>query len=122
MGADEFFKRIYLWIILRWNSITDAGNNEPSYRSCVWAELVSAGLAFCLPLTAGELALILALGVMVLAFEAINTAVELTIDYISKDRHPEAGRAKDAASAAVFLSAIAAWAAWAVVLWRVSLG
>ncbi|MBT8460456.1 MAG: diacylglycerol kinase, partial [Boseongicola sp.] len=51
-----------------------------------------------------------------------NTAVEYTVDYISTERHPLAGRAKDAASAGVFLTAIAAGVAWAVVLIRVIWG
>ena len=47
----------------------------------------------------------------------MNTAIEYTVDYISTDRHPLAGRAKDAASAGVFLTSIAAGVAWAVALW-----
>ena len=75
-----------------------------------------------LPLTAGERALILALGLLLLAVEAINTAIEYTVDYISTDQHPLAGRAKDAGSAAVFLTSIAGGVAWIVVLLRLVTG
>ena len=115
----EFFRRTYWRLIWSWKGVADTWKNESSLRYWVWANLVAAGLAFYRPLSGGERALVLSLGLLVLAFEAINTAVEITIDYISTERHPEAGRAKDAASAAVFLSAIAAGVGWTVVLIRV---
>lgn len=108
-------------MIWSWNGIRDCWVHEHSFRSWVWANVVSAGFAIWLPLLSGERALILALGVLVLASEALNTAVENTIDYISTEKHELARRAKDAASAGVFLTAIAAGVAWAVVLLRVAM-
>ncbi len=75
--------------------------------------------ALLLPLTGGERALILAIGIILLAVELINTAIEYTVDYISTDRHPLAGRAKDAGSAAVFLTSISGAVAWGMILWRI---
>ena len=54
-----------------------------------------------------------------MAAEALNTAIEYTIDYISTEKHPLAGRAKDAGSAGVFLTALAAGIAWVVILVRI---
>ncbi len=45
---------------------------------------------------------------MVLAAEAMNTAIESIVDLVSPDYHPLAGRAKDVAAAAVLLTAISA--------------
>ena len=73
-------------------------------------------LAFLLPLETGERALILALGVLVLAAELFNTAIERAVDYISEERHPLAGQAKDAGSAGVAVTAIAAGVVWVVLL------
>ena len=117
-----FFARLRLRFIWSWNGVRDAWVEQHSFRSWVWANAVSAALAFALPLTGGERALILALGVLVLAAEAFNTAIEYTVDYISTERHPLAGRAKDAGSAGVFLTAIAAGVAWLAVLTRLWLG
>ncbi|MDJ1015337.1 MAG: diacylglycerol kinase [Paracoccaceae bacterium] len=117
-----FFARLRLRFIWSWNGVRDAWVEQHSFRSWVWANAVSAALALALPLTGGERALILALGVLVLAAEAFNTAIEYTVDYISTERHPLAGRAKDAGSAGVFLSAIAAGVAWLAVLTRLWLG
>lgn len=117
-----FFVRLKWRILWSWNGIADAWVHQHSFRSWVWANAVSAALAFLLPLTGGERALILALGLLVLAAEALNTAIEYAIDYISTERHPLAGRAKDAGSAGVFLASLAAGVAWVAALWRVWVG
>ena len=75
-----------------------------------------ACLALWLPLEPGERALILALGVLVLAAELMNTAIERAIDYISTEQHEMARQAKDLASAAVAVTAIAVGVAWIVLL------
>jgi len=90
--------------------------SEHSFRTWVWANLVSAIFAFIMPLDGAERALILALGLLVLAFELINTAIEDAVDYVSTDQHPIAKRAKDAGSAGVFVASLAAGLAWIVVL------
>ena len=74
---------------------------------------LSAALSFAVHLTPGERALILALGVLVLVVELFNTAIEETVDFISTNHDPRAGRAKDCGSAAVMLTALAwAWCWW----------
>lgn len=45
---------------------------------------------------------------MVLAMEAMNTALEYLADRVSTERHPLIGKAKDVAAAAVFMSALCA--------------
>jgi diacylglycerol kinase (ATP) len=111
-----FLKRLKLRLIWSWAGCRDAWKSEHSFRSWVWANLVSATLAFLLPLETGERALILALGLLVLAAELFNTAIERTVDHISKEQHPLAGQAKDAGSAGVFVTSLAAGLAWVVVL------
>ncbi|PRX34978.1 diacylglycerol kinase (ATP) [Meinhardsimonia xiamenensis] len=119
---NGFFRRLkwrVLWSLAGWR---DAWANEHSFRSWVWANGVSALAAFILPLTMGERALILSLGVVVLAVELINTAIERAVDRISTEEHDLARRAKDAGSAGVAVAALAAGVAWVVVLWRLGLG
>ena len=112
----EFFRRLKLRCLWSWNGCVATWRSEYSFRFWVWANLVSVALAFALPLTPAERALILALGLLVLAAELINTAIEDAIDYISTDLHPLAKRAKDAGSAGVAVAAIAAGVAWGVIL------
>jgi diacylglycerol kinase len=46
--------------------------------------------------------------VLVLALEAVNTALEYLTDLVSPEYHPLAGKAKDVAAAAVLIAAIGA--------------
>jgi diacylglycerol kinase (ATP) len=55
--------------------------------------------------------------VLTLVVELLNTAIEAVVDLVSPGRHPLAGAAKDAGSAAVFLSVALACCTWAVVFW-----
>lgn len=120
MGETRyFFHRLKLRTIWSWAGVADTWRTEYSFRTWVVANALSAALAFALPLSAGERALILALGLLVLVVELLNTAVERAVDYISTDTHPLAKAAKDAASGAVAVAAVAAGLAWAVILWAV---
>jgi diacylglycerol kinase (ATP) len=53
---------------------------------------------------------------LVLIVELLNSALETAVDHTSLEQHPLAKRAKDVASAAVFLSIINALAVWGLVL------
>lgn len=99
-----------------WAGWTAAWASEKSIRQWTLANAISASLALVIDLTATERAVILALGLLVLAAELINTAIEETVDYISDRRDPRAGKAKDCGSAAVAVTAIAAGVAWLVIL------
>lgn len=99
-----------------WDGWRSAWVREKSLRQWTLVNVISAALAFSLDLTAGERALILALGLLLLAAELINTAIEEVVDYISEEIDPRAKRAKDAGSAVVAVTAIAGGVAWLVVL------
>jgi diacylglycerol kinase (ATP) len=99
-----------------WQGWRSTWAREKSLRQWALLNLGSVTLAFVLDLTPGERALVIALGLMVLVMELVNTAIEETVDYISTDHDPRAGRAKDAGSAAVAVTAIAAGVAWLIIL------
>lgn len=68
-----------------------------------------------------ELALMEYVVFMALIGEIINTAIETTVDRISKDYHPLSGRAKDIGSAIVFVSFFGAALAWSIILLGVAI-
>lgn len=111
-----FLKRLKYRVIWSWEGTVDTWKSEHSFRSWVWANLISAALAFWLPLGVAERALILALGVNILAAELLNTAIEWAVDFVSEEKHPLAKRAKDAGSAGVAVAALAAGVAWVVII------
>ena len=71
-----FFRRLRLRVIWSTHGIVNAWREEHSFRSWVWANLVSAALAIMLPLSPGERALILALGLLVLPWVLSSSAVD----------------------------------------------
>jgi diacylglycerol kinase (ATP) len=68
--------------------------------------VLGAGIALAVP--PFELALLVLTCSLVLALEALNSAVEAVCDLVSPTYHPLVKRAKDAAAAAVLLSALGA--------------
>lgn len=109
-------RRIGNTCLWSWEGWKAAFAREKSLRQWTLVNVLSAALALALDLTAAERGLILALGLLILAAELMNTAVEEVVDYISTERDPRAKRAKDCGSAAVALTALAGGVAWAVIL------
>lgn len=112
-GELRRFANTCIWSLQGWRA---AWASEKSLRQWTVVNLLSAALAFALDLSTGERALILALGLLVLAAELFNTAIEEAVDLASPEPHPQAGKAKDCGSAAVALTALAGGVAWAVIL------
>ncbi|MBU2994670.1 diacylglycerol kinase [Octadecabacter sp. 1_MG-2023] len=110
-----FFERLKLRCIWSWAGVRDTWVSERSFRQWVWANMVSGGLALWL-VEGAELALILVLGVLVLAAELMNTAIERTVDLVSLEKSELARLAKDASSGGVAVTAGAVGVAWVVAL------
>ena len=109
-------RRLANTVIWSWEGFHAAWGTEKTLRQWTLANIASAVLAFSVDLNPGERALILALGLLILAAELINTAIEEVVDHISPGPHPQAKKAKDCGSACVALTAIATGLAWTVVL------
>lgn len=110
------FDRIRQRAIWSWAGFSHVWQTEGSLHQWIWANIASVVLAVLLPLSAGETALILMGGIVVLAMECMNTAIERVVDDISVARRDRARQAKDAGSAAVAISAIAVGVAWVCIL------
>ncbi len=110
------WKRFRNRVIWSWAGITGTWRTERSFRFWVSVNIASLAGVIFLDLSGAERALILALGVLVLAAELGNTAIENAVDLAEPDRSPVAKLAKDAGSAAVALTALAAGLAWASAL------
>jgi diacylglycerol kinase (ATP) len=108
--------RFWNTCVWSWDGWSAAWATEKTLRQWTIVNILSAALAFWLDLAAAERALILALGILILAAELLNTAIEEAVNYISTDRHPLAKKAKDCGSAGVALTALAGGVAWVVIL------
>lgn len=109
-------RRLANTVIWSWQGWTAAWATERTLRQWSVVNVMSAALAFWLDLSVAERGLILALGLLVLAAELMNTGLEEVVDYISKAEDPRAKKAKDCGSAAVALTAIAGGVAWGIIL------
>lgn len=112
------FKWRCIW---SWEGWVYCWQEEHSLKQWIVANAVSIPFALLLPLTGGERAVILALGVLILAAELFNTAIERCVDLITQEKHDLAKQAKDLGSAGVAVTALAAGVAWAAILVRLYL-
>jgi diacylglycerol kinase (ATP) len=97
---------------------------EMAFRMELAAFVILTPLALLLPLSLVFKALVLGSMFLVLVAELLNSALEWIVDYISKDHHPYAKRAKDMGSAAVFFALLNAGAMWtfAILDWGILCG
>jgi diacylglycerol kinase (ATP) len=90
--------------------------HEPSFREDLIFVVVLTPLAIILPINAVSTAVMIASLFLIIIVELLNSAIEWTIDYISTAQHIMAKRAKDMASAAVFLSYVNCAAVWGIII------
>ena len=89
-----------------------AWREEHSFRFWTYLNVVSASLSLSLPIPMVFRGLIICLGLLVLAAECFNTAIERVVNHLSPGPHPLAKAAKDPGSAGVAVTAFTAGVAW----------
>jgi len=93
-----------------------AWQHEEAFRQEVIVAAIAIPAALLLPVAPFGKVLMIASIFLVLIVELLNSALEAAVDYTSLEHHPFAKRAKDVASAAVFLSIVNALAVWGLVI------
>ena len=99
-----------------WYGFYHVAKTEGSLWQWIIANIISGSFTFVLPITFTQQAMILAGGILILAAECLNTAIERIVDDISVKQRPAAKHAKDAGSAAVAITAIATGVVWLVII------
>ena len=90
--------------------------HEEAFRQEVFASIFVLPLALWLGNSGTERALLVGSWLIILVVELLNSAVEANVDRVGLERHELSARAKDIASAAVFLSLVFAAVVWLLVL------
>ena len=98
-----------------WCGLEYAFTEESAFRQELTLFALLSPVAFLLPITLVEKALLVSSLVMVLAIELLNSSVEAAIDRISFEHHDLSKRAKDFGSAAVMLALFVSALLWAAV-------
>ena len=93
-----------------------AWQHEDAFRQEVVIAVFAIPAALLLPATPVGKVLMIGSIFLVLIVELLNSALETAVDHTSLERHPLAKRAKDIASAAVFLSIMNVVVVWGLVL------
>ena len=95
-----------------------AGWREAAFREEVACAVVMVPAAFWVGRSWVEVALLAGSVVLVLIVELLNSAIEAAIDRVSYELHDLSKRAKDIASAAVFLALLLCAGIWGAALWH----
>ena len=113
-GLDRLLRATGYSIAGLHTAYTDAG----AFRQETWLAVVLVPAAFWVGRGWVEVALLVASVVLVMIVELLNSGIEAAIDRVSYDLHDLSKRAKDMASAAVFLSLLLCGGLWAAALWQ----
>ncbi len=98
--------------------LTAAYRGESAFRQEFWLAALMFPLAFWLGRSWIEVALLAGSLMLVLIVELLNSGIEAAIDRVSYELHDLSKRAKDLASAAVFLSLLLCAGIWLAALWQ----
>ena len=109
-------KRVWNAFFYSVAGLKSAWRHEDAFRQESILAVLLMPLAFLLADAALERALMIAVVLLVLIVELVNSAIEATVDRISLENHDLAKRAKDMGSAAVCLAIVNAAVLWACFL------
>lgn len=113
----NLIKKLYNSTLWSLSGLKHAAKNECSFKLELIAVVALTPLAFFLALDLTQLLLLLLSLYNVLVIELINTAIEATVDRIGTERNDLSKTAKDAGSAAVFISIMIVVLVWGAVIW-----
>ena len=95
-----------------WRGILAAAKSEAAFREELVALALSVPLAFFITAQAWKRLVLIGVILLLIAIELLNTAIEKLSDHVSPAQHPDIGRIKDMASAAVGVALAIAGFTW----------
>ena len=117
-SGNTGFRRIVNATFYSIAGLRSAWRSEAAFRQECVGVVVLIPFALWLGQNAVERALLLSSCGLVVIVELLNTAVEFVVDRVGTVHHELSGRAKDAGSAAVFMSIALAMLVWGLVAWE----
>ncbi|WP_444920883.1 diacylglycerol kinase [Microbulbifer sp. CnH-101-G] len=96
--------------------LTAAWRNEEAFRIEVILAIFFVPFALWVGDTPAERAVLIAVSLVVLPLELINSAIEATVDRIGAEKHPLAKIAKDTGSAAVAMALLMWFIVWGCIV------
>lgn len=99
-----------------WNGLRAAARSEQAFREEIVALLIAVPAAFLLATESWRRVMLIAVVVLLMIVELLNTAIEKLSDHVTPHHHDAIGRIKDMASAAVGLALLLCGLVWLVAL------
>ncbi len=109
-------KRIFSALFNSLDGLRTAWRLEHAFRQELGVAIPGIIVALLLPVTLLERVALIAVLVLMLITELVNSAIEAVVDRISLDHHELSKNAKDLGSAAVMLAVALAVLTWAAIL------
>jgi diacylglycerol kinase (ATP) len=111
--------RIWRATLNSWAGLIAAARSEQAFREEIVALLIAIPLAFLFAADAWKRMLLIGVILFLMVVELLNTAIEKMADHVTPEQHPDIGRIKDMASAAVGIALAIAGVTWllAIVQW-----
>lgn len=109
-------RRVQLAFVNSIAGLRTAWSSEAAFRQESILAIILIPMSFVLGRGAVEYILMIGSIVLVLIVELLNSAIEATVDRIGLEDHPMSKRAKDIASAAVFISMLLVPFVWATII------
>lgn len=109
-------KRVWNALFYSIDGMSAAFRHEDAFRQEVFLAVLLVPAALFTPASGPGKALMIAVVLLVLVVELLNSAIEAAVDRISLENHALAKRAKDIGSAAVFLALVNVPVVWGLVL------
>ncbi|MBX3624408.1 MAG: diacylglycerol kinase [Rhizobacter sp.] len=100
------------------DGLKTAYRGESAFRQETWLAVVLIPASFWVGRSWVEVALLAGSVLLVMIVELLNSGIEAVVDRVSFELHDLSKRAKDLASAAVFLSLVLCGSMWAAALWH----
>ena len=109
-------RRLLLATKNSWNGLLAGARSEEAIRQELAALVISIPLAFLIGAGAWQRVALIAVILLILLTELLNTAIEKLSDHVTPHNHPVIGRIKDMGSAAVGMALLLAGFVWLVAL------
>lgn len=100
------------------DGLKTAYRGESAFRQETWLAVVLIPASFWVGTSWMEVALLAGSVLLVMIVELLNSGIEAVVDRVSFELHDLSKRAKDLASAAVFLSLVLCSGIWVAALWH----
>lgn len=112
------FRRILLATVYSVQGFGHAWKHEAAFRQELLLSAMLVPAALWLGQSVFERAALIAVLLIVLIVELLNTAIEAAVDRVGGEHHELSGRAKDLGSAAVFVSLVLVLLVWGAIAWQ----